>query len=94
MPVNYLFDRLAAFASLLILWPVLAVLALLIRIKMPGGPILFVQERVGRNRRFPWQGSRGLPRWEQSSANTYWTDIKMILATVFGWHLEYGGETI
>ena len=37
-----------AFVGLLFLWPVLVVVAILIKCKMPG-PILFVQQRVGRN---------------------------------------------
>ena len=31
------------------LWPVLLVVAILIKVKMPGGPVLFVQKRVGKN---------------------------------------------
>lgn len=38
-----------AFIGLLFLWPVLLVVAILIRIKMPGGPVIFKQKRVGRN---------------------------------------------
>lgn len=38
-----------ALIGLLILWPVLLVVAILIRIKMPGGPVIFKQKRVGRN---------------------------------------------
>ena len=34
--------------GLLILWPVLLVVAIQIKVKMPGGPVLFVQKRVGR----------------------------------------------
>lgn len=34
--------------GLLFLWPVLAVVAILIRVKMPGGPVIFKQQRVGR----------------------------------------------
>ena len=44
-----LFDRGASFFGLILLFPVLLVVALLIRIKMPGGPIIFKQERVGRH---------------------------------------------
>lgn len=33
--------------GLLILWPVLLVVAILIKVKMQGGPVLFVQKRVG-----------------------------------------------
>lgn len=47
--LKFLFDRTAALAGLLILWPVLLVVAVLIRLKMPGGPVLFTQQRVGRD---------------------------------------------
>lgn len=43
-----LFDHGASFFGLILLFPVLLVVALLIRIKMPGGPVIFKQERVGR----------------------------------------------
>lgn len=43
-----LFDRGASFFGLILSFPVLLVVALLIRIKMPGGPVIFKQERVGR----------------------------------------------
>ena len=48
---KYLFDRLVSLIGLLILWPVLLVVAVLIRIKMPGGPVLFRQKRVGKDGR-------------------------------------------
>lgn len=47
--MKFLFDRLASFFGLLIIWPVLIIVAILIKIKMPGGPVFFTQERVGRN---------------------------------------------
>ncbi len=47
--IKYLFDRTASFFGLLFLWPVLLVVALLIKIKMPGGPVLFRQKRVGKS---------------------------------------------
>lgn len=43
------FDFVAAFVGLLLLFPFFAVLALVHKIKMPGGPIFFIQNRVGRN---------------------------------------------
>lgn len=49
MTLKFIFDRLMAFFGLLILWPVLLVLALLVRIKMPGGPVIFRQKRVGKD---------------------------------------------
>lgn len=51
MPVKFIFDRLMALIGLLVLWPVLLVVAILIRLKMPGGPVIFKQKRVGRNGR-------------------------------------------
>ncbi|MBE6196108.1 MAG: sugar transferase [Rikenellaceae bacterium] len=47
--MKFLFDRLMALIGLLFLWPVLLVVAILIKIKMPGGPAFFTQKRVGRN---------------------------------------------
>ena len=47
--MKFLFDRVVSFCGLLFFWPILAVVAVLIRIKMPGGPIIFKQQRVGRN---------------------------------------------
>lgn len=49
MLLKYIFDRIVSFIGLLFLWPVLLVVAVLIKIKMPGGPILFVQKRVGKD---------------------------------------------
>lgn len=49
--MKWLFDRLMALIGLLILWPVLLIVAVLIKIKMPGGPVIFAQQRVGRNGR-------------------------------------------
>lgn len=48
MVLKYVFDRLMALIGLLVLWPVLLVVTLLIRIRMPGGPVIFKQQRVGR----------------------------------------------
>lgn len=49
MIFKYLFDRIVSLIGLLFLWPVLVVVAILIKIKMPGGPAFFTQKRVGRN---------------------------------------------
>ncbi len=51
MILKSIFDRLMALIGLLLLWPVLAVVAVLILVKMPGGPVIFRQKRVGRNGR-------------------------------------------
>lgn len=44
-----LFDRIASFFGLLVLWPILLICAILIRMKMPGGPVIFTQKRVGKD---------------------------------------------
>lgn len=49
MALKYIFDRLVAMLGLLVLWPALLVVAILIKVKMPGGPVLFVQKRVGKD---------------------------------------------
>ena len=49
MIIKYIFDRIVSFIGLLCLWPVLIVVAILIKIKMLGGPALFTQKRVGRH---------------------------------------------
>ena len=48
MFVKWLFDKAVALLGVLILLPVFIVVALLIKIKMPGGPVFFVQKRVGK----------------------------------------------
>lgn len=49
MILKRLFDIIASFLGLLLLWPVLLVVAVMIKVKMPGGPALFVQKRVGKD---------------------------------------------
>lgn len=51
MVFKWVFDRLMAIVGLLFLWPVLLVVAILIRVEMPGGPVVFRQRRVGRRGR-------------------------------------------
>lgn len=49
MFLKYIFDRVMALVGMLVLWPALLVVAILIKTKMPGGPVIFKQRRVGRN---------------------------------------------
>ena len=51
MWLKFIFDRVVSFIGLLILSPVLLVVAILIRVKMPEGPVLFRQTRVGQGGR-------------------------------------------
>lgn len=48
MDLKFIFDRIVSFIGLLFLWPILVIVAILVKIKMPGGPAFFVQKRVGR----------------------------------------------
>ena len=49
MIIKFIFDRVVAAIGLLFLWPVLLIVAVLVKIKMPGGPAFFVQKRVGKD---------------------------------------------
>ena len=48
MTLKYLFDRIFSLLGIIILSPVMLAVAVLIRVKM-GGPVLFKQERVGKD---------------------------------------------
>lgn len=48
MMIKWIFDRVVSLIGLLFLWPVLLVVAIMIKVKMPGGPVFFVQKRVGK----------------------------------------------
>ena len=49
MILKWIFDRLAALCGLLLLWPILLIVAIFIKIKMPDGPAIFCQKRVGKD---------------------------------------------
>lgn len=49
MILKWIFDRVVSLLGLLILWPVLLIVAILVKVKMPGGPVFFVQKRVGKD---------------------------------------------
>ena len=48
MILKWIFDRVVSLVGLLVLWPVLLVVAIMVKVKMPGGPAFFVQQRVGK----------------------------------------------
>ena len=48
MILKWIFDRLVALIMLLVLLPLLLIVAILVKVKMPGGPAFFVQKRVGK----------------------------------------------
>lgn len=43
MILKWVFDRVVALLGLLFLWPVLVVVAIMVKVKMPGGSSFFVQ---------------------------------------------------
>lgn len=45
------FDRITSLFGLLFLFPFLIIIAILIKVKMPNGPVIFTQKRVGKNGR-------------------------------------------
>lgn len=49
MMQKWIFDRLMALVGLIVLLPILLIVAVLIKIKMPGGPVIFKQKRVGKD---------------------------------------------
>ena len=49
MYLKFIFDRVVAFIGLLFLWPIILITAILVKVKMPGGPAFFVQKRVGKD---------------------------------------------
>ncbi len=49
MFLKFIFDRIVAFVGLVCLWPILLIVAIFVKIKMPGGPVFFVQKRVGKD---------------------------------------------
>lgn len=48
---KWIFDRVTSLIGLLVLWPVLIAVAIMVKVKMPGGPAFFVQKRVGKDGR-------------------------------------------
>lgn len=82
MVIKYIFDRLVAFCGLLFLWPVLLIVAILIKIKMPGGPVFFVQKRVGKDGKlFNCHKFRTMtvapepPKWERKDSG--WSSVSV-----------------
>lgn len=47
--IKWLFDRLGSLCGLLLIWWIFPLIAIIIKVKMPGGPAFFTQKRVGRN---------------------------------------------
>ena len=48
MILKWIFDRLVSLIGLLVVWPVLLIVAIMIKVKMSGGPAIFTKKRVGK----------------------------------------------
>ena len=51
MWLKYIFDRIVSLIGLLVLSPLIIILAIIIRVRMPDGPVFFSQQRVGKGGR-------------------------------------------
>lgn len=49
MILKWIFDRLFALIGLMFFWSILVIIAIMVKVKMPGGPAFFVQKRVGKD---------------------------------------------
>ena len=49
MVLKCIFDRIGSLFGLIVSAPLLLIVAILIKIKMPGGPVIFKQQRVGKD---------------------------------------------
>ena len=49
MILKWIFDRVVSFIGIVCLCWIFPIVAILIKIKMPGGPVLFCQKRVGKD---------------------------------------------
>lgn len=47
--MKWFFDKISSLIGLIILIPVIVIVAILIRVKMPGAPVIFKQKRVGQH---------------------------------------------
>lgn len=51
MVLKWIFDRVVSLIGLLVLWPVLLIVAILVKVKMPGGAGVLCSEEGGKG----WQ---------------------------------------
>ena len=80
MIMKWIFDRLVSLIGLLLLWPILMIVAILIKVKMPGA-ILFVQERVGKDGKLfnchKFRSMRPAPDPTLKGGETGWSSISV-----------------
>ena len=81
MILKWIFDRVVAFVGLCFLWPVLLVVAILVKIKMPGGPAFFVQKRVGKGGKLfnchKFRSMTVAPKVNSNSNSNGWSSVSV-----------------
>lgn len=78
MIIKWFFDRVLSFVGLFFLWPVLLIVAVLVKVKMPGGPVFFVQKRVGLNGKlFSCHKFRTMTVRTSTSSVTDWSPVSV-----------------
>ena len=85
MIIKWCFDRNVSLIGIICLSWIFIIVAILIRIKMPGGPILFTQKRVGRyGKLFTVHKFRSMTVRKEPDAFTGVAAIETMRITPFG----------
>lgn len=78
MVLKWLFDRALSLVGLFFLWPVLLIVAILVKVRMPGGPAFFVQKRVGMDGElFDCHKFRTMTVRTSTSSATDWSTVSV-----------------
>lgn len=78
MVLKWLFDRALSLVGLFFLWPVLLIVAILVKVRMPGGPAFFVQKRVGKDGKlFDCHKFRTMTVRTSTSSATDWSTVSV-----------------
>lgn len=76
--IKWTFDRVSAALGLIVLSPLLAGIALAIKIKMPGGPVFFRQKRIGQyGKPFTFVKFRTMGMHNETNTITQSTDARI-----------------
>ena len=94
--IKWMFDRIVALIGLVFLWPVLFVVAIMVKVKMPGGPAFFVQKRVGKGGKLfnchKFRTMTVAPKVSNGSEGSNWSTVSVagdVRITPFGAKLRH-----